>query len=87
MNTTTTQFFTTTDQYLLDTRDDIVAITYTTGNIDGTESHAVRQTEWISGNISEQGALCGIRRPIRTVSLGYAETVTCSKCLRRAVAE
>lgn len=82
--TITHQFLTSTDEYLLANRADMVAITYTTGNIDGTESHAVRQTEWISGNISGMQPLCNSRRSVRPVSLGYAEQVTCVKCMRYA---
>jgi len=81
----TEQFLTVTDQYLMANRDDIVSITYTTGNIDGTQAHAVRQTEWISGNVNGISPVCSSRRPVRPVSLGYAEQVTCLNCLKRAV--
>lgn len=82
--TVTEQFLTGTDKMLVETRDDIVAISYTTGNIDGTETHAVRRTEWISGNVNGTSPMCNGRRSVREISLGHRDEVTCSKCLKRA---
>lgn len=78
--TLTEQYTTSTDQWLVANRDDMVAITYTTGNIDGTQVHVVRETAWISGNVGRQ-LVCSTRGSIRAISLGHAPAPTCQKCI------
>lgn len=78
------QYLTALDKSLMTEREDIVAITYTTGKIDGTEAHAVRRTQWTSGNTTGLRPECNSRRQVRPASLGLAAEVTCIKCLSYA---